>query len=550
MYSIEYADKDDDTKMPAAGVLMADALDGEWAYVITRRYGIMDTSSMSVGSRLFVQNSGNISTTFPSTGQIQVVGRVITVGTNGRVQFGPNQQMDSAILRNGGVVECSAGFVLDAYGLNGQIVVQKGIGPPVHTARQGCVYYDQNAQTMYVNSDGATGWTQIGGGGGGNHNILSSTHPDTTVAAVARGDIIVGVGPTPKWERVAKGTSGTYLRSDGTDALWTSIQSGDLPSDVEKTTNKNSANGYAGLDASSKITGSQQVYGTGANTALEGNQKAAANGVASLDASSKVVQDPASRGVANGVASLDGSTLLPTAQLPTHDILTKHDGFPGGSTNFLRADGTWNAPAGGGSPPAWKGAIVVGWGNGDPAPALRHMQAAGVVSPTPTNITTSIARCAFFQLDTAITVNRVRWYGVGNTTGVYRLAVYRVSDGVQMFAVNDFNTASATWGSAAISSVVLASGVLYLVAIAVDSTGTTAGILALGPTTAATTGQMINAKNWPGNLDIDAGKIDPYAFVQFAVTGGSLPSTLPSLVNQAAWTGGMPALFFDNNSAA
>lgn len=34
---------------------------------------------------------------------------------------------------------------------------------------------------------------------------------------------------------------------------------------------KNAASGYAGLDASSKLTGSQQVYGTTANTAAQGN---------------------------------------------------------------------------------------------------------------------------------------------------------------------------------------------------------------------------------------------------------------------------------------
>ena len=42
-------------------------------------------------------------------------------------------------------------------------------------------------------------------------------------------------------------------------------------STVEFAANKNSASGYVGLDGSSKITGSQQTYGTGANTACEGN---------------------------------------------------------------------------------------------------------------------------------------------------------------------------------------------------------------------------------------------------------------------------------------
>jgi len=40
---------------------------------------------------------------------------------------------------------------------------------------------------------------------------------------------------------------------------------------AEMTANKNQVSGYAGLDGSSKLTGSQQVYGSSANTACEGN---------------------------------------------------------------------------------------------------------------------------------------------------------------------------------------------------------------------------------------------------------------------------------------
>ena len=43
------------------------------------------------------------------------------------------------------------------------------------------------------------------------------------------------------------------------------------------------------------------------------------------------------------VAGLSG--LLADQQTPlTHNILTKHDGFPGGGTTFLRDDGTFAAP--------------------------------------------------------------------------------------------------------------------------------------------------------------------------------------------------------------
>jgi len=66
--------------------------------------------------------------------------------------------------------------------------------------------------------------------------------------------------------------------------------SGVLSSDVELIANKDAASGYAGLDGGSKLTGSQQVYGTGANTACEGNDarlsdSRAPNGAATGDLS-------------------------------------------------------------------------------------------------------------------------------------------------------------------------------------------------------------------------------------------------------------------------
>lgn len=224
-------------------------------------------------------------------------------------------------------------------------------------------------------------------------------------------------------------------------------------------------------------------------------------------------------------------------------------------TQYLQRSGTniiGNTP-GGGSSPAWKGAIAAAWGDGDPAPALRHMTAAGVASPTPTNITITVARCSFFRLDTALVLNKFRFYGVGATTGIYRVAIYpAVAGQAKLVGVDDFNTALAAWGSAGSAlNVTLAANTLYLLAVAVDATGTTPGILALSPTTAATTGVMKLPTGWPGNLDFDAAspKVSPFGFCQFAVTTGALPATLPTLVNGAAWTGGMPAMFLDNSNA-
>lgn len=52
------------------------------------------------------------------------------------------------------------------------------------------------------------------------HALLSATHSDTTAAAVARGAIITGQGASPTWSRLTVGTAGKFLRSDGTDLLY------------------------------------------------------------------------------------------------------------------------------------------------------------------------------------------------------------------------------------------------------------------------------------------------------------------------------------------
>lgn len=47
--------------------------------------------------------------------------------------------------------------------------VEKGAGPPTHSAAEGVLYWDQTNNILYSNADGAVAWTAIGGG--------SFTHP-------------------------------------------------------------------------------------------------------------------------------------------------------------------------------------------------------------------------------------------------------------------------------------------------------------------------------------------------------------------------------------
>lgn len=60
------------------------------------------------------------------------------------------------------------------------------------------------------------------------HNLLSATHSDTLAAAVVRGDVIVG-NSTPAWARLGLGGAGNYLRSNGTDLVYSTIPVGDVP---------------------------------------------------------------------------------------------------------------------------------------------------------------------------------------------------------------------------------------------------------------------------------------------------------------------------------
>jgi len=184
-------------------------------------------------------------------------------------------------------------------------------------------------------------------------------------------------------------------------------------------------------------------------------------------------------------------------------------------------------------------------GRGDPNDLMVHVQRAGWVGPTPTNIGTSVARCASFCVNAAITVNRIRFYGIGATTGIYQVALYRLSDLARLTAQLSINTAANTWGSAGSAlNVTLSPGVVYFVACSVNTTGTTAGLAAMGNTTTTTTGNIATAPgSLPGNMALGT-RFCGYQF-QFAVTTGALPATAATLAAAAAWTGGMPAFWVD-----
>lgn len=93
---------------------------------------------------------------------------------------------------------------------------------------------------------------------------------------------------------------------------------------AEHVSRRNAASGYAGLDASSKLTGSQQVYGTATNTAAQGN-----------DSRLSDARTPTAHAASHAAAGSDPVSV------------TGLGGFPGGTTTFLRADGTFQVPSAG-----------------------------------------------------------------------------------------------------------------------------------------------------------------------------------------------------------
>lgn len=199
---------------------------------------------------------------------------------------------------------------------------------------------------------------------------------------------------------------------------------------------------------------------------------------------------------------------------------------------------------------AWKGNVIACAGNGDPGlPFLVQDLVAGV-NPTPTNISVTFGRCQAFILDAPLTVNRIRWRGVGATASVYRVRFYRDSDSAAMCGETPLTT-TAAWNSVAPAggAFALAAGTLYWAAVAVNAAGTTAGIQACLPQNRSPFNGAPNAA--PGNLAVTgaAGKTSLFQQAQVTVAAGALPATMPARSAPAAWTGGMPQFWLDNNSA-
>jgi hypothetical protein len=224
----------------------------------------------------------------------------------------------------------------------------------------------------------------------------------------------------------------------------------------------------------------------------------------------------------------------------------------GGAGTYLKSTGASAAPifdTPAGSNPSWYGVVYGAYGDCDPQDMLIRGTMHGTVAATPTNIAITVARIAYFKPPANITVNKIRYFGVGATTNIYRIAIYNADTLARVLTETAFTTASGWQAIGSSLNLSLTANQLYFIAVSVNTTGTTAGLLCMAPTVAATTGLLgVLPKSFPGSLDIDSGYIKG-AFAQFTVTAGALPDPAATIAAQAAWTGGFPCFWLDSSNA-
>jgi hypothetical protein len=208
--------------------------------------------------------------------------------------------------------------------------------------------------------------------------------------------------------------------------------------------------------------------------------------------------------------------------------------------------GTDQTGAGGSSPP-WAGVLHAAMGDGNSIYVTRSMEVLNsVAGPTPTIITTSVARCVLYRAQYAITVNRVRLFGVGATTSLYKFAVYpRGTGAARLWESGTVTSVANAWLSiSAATPFTLAANTDYWFCVTVANVGTTAGFRS--PPAPISTNQF-GADAAP----LGGRSMGLPVFVQFAVTAGAFPATLPAVAAaaySAAATGSVPFAFFDNSS--
>jgi hypothetical protein len=235
-----------------------------------------------------------------------------------------------------------------------------------------------------LNFIGGTNVTTSYGGGNLTINATTETHPlldasihsDTSSDTVTRGSIIVG-NATPLWDELVIGSGGTFLRSNGTDPTWQSIVTADI-SDITATAAELNLLDLAGLTAgwvlaadtattaswqqlntsdinndSGFITGnetitlSSDVTGSGTTSIIA----TIANDAVTYAKMQNVVANNVFLGNNSGAGAIVDELTMTEATAMLNIFTDALQGLVpasgGGTTTFLRADGTFATPAGG-----------------------------------------------------------------------------------------------------------------------------------------------------------------------------------------------------------
>lgn len=208
-----------------------------------------------------------------------------------------------------------------------------------------------------------------------------------------------------------------------------------------------------------------------------------------------------------------------------------------------------NPPPGGSTPP-WAGVLHAGVGSGEPEWEQQWLSQWGnqTVAITPTNVTLTVGRLTLYRCDYAITVNRIRWYGLAAAQTAFRMSVYNATTGAQVVAPQIVSTtATEGWQSVQLgTAVTLTANTPYWVGLSATATGTQAALrtsIAPGLYPPLPSAQ-------PANLNAVTQNRHRFAFAQVALTNGVWPATLPALVRATGWTGTLPMFIFDNATAA
>jgi hypothetical protein len=117
--------------------------------------------------------------------------------------------------------------------------------------------------------------------GSGGHPLLDGAVDSDTVAVSPVSQDLIYSNGTPKWDRFPKGANGSFMSVVAGLLTWRTLTAADIPAiaesgvtglvadlaSKENTANKNVANGYAGLDASTLLSLSQMPSGVGKRVA-------------------------------------------------------------------------------------------------------------------------------------------------------------------------------------------------------------------------------------------------------------------------------------------